>query len=60
MQLKSIKSQIDSKSLASFGVLIIFSFGIAWLVLSKAGDAIEEFESMNSYRVEIIKKNLEE
>ena len=59
-QSKSLMSQIDRKSLAAFTVLIIFSFGMAWLVLSKADRAIEEFESMNNSRFSIIKKQLEE
>ena len=57
---RSVMSQIDRKSLAAFAVLIIFSFGMAWLVLSKSNDAIEEFESLNNSRNVVIKKYLEE
>lgn len=56
MQLISIKSQINSKSLAAFAVLIIFSFGMAWLVLSKSSDAIEEFNKINGSYSGLIKK----
>ena len=60
MQPKSVMSQVNRKSLAAFAVLIIFSFGMAWLVLSKADQAIAEFESMNNSRDLIVKKQFEE
>ena len=50
MQIKSAMSKVDRRSLAALAVLIIFSFGMAWLVLSKTDDAIEEFEKMNNSR----------
>ena len=59
MESKTVLSGINRKSLAAFVVLIIFSFGMAWLVLSKTDDAIEEFESMNNSRNVVIKKYLE-
>lgn len=59
MQPISIKSQINGKSLAAFAVLIIFSFGMAWVVLSKTNDAIEEFDRINAVHSGLIKKQLE-
>ena len=58
--MKSVKSQIDNKSLAAFAVLIAFSFAAAWFVLSKSNEAIAEFEKLNSDRELIIKKSSED
>ena len=59
MQTKYVMSQIDRKSLAAFAILIIFSFGMAWVVLSKVDDAIEEFDRMNNSRDQALKNSWE-